>query len=58
MAPTTAAERMLVASSITRSLDWMLTRERKRRLNFGGAAASPESESVGLSIVVVIGSRA
>ncbi len=31
MAPTTAADRMLVTSSMTSSLDWMLTRDSRRR---------------------------
>ncbi len=31
MKPTTAAERMLEISSITMSLDWMLTRDSSRR---------------------------
>ena len=38
MAPTTAADRMLVTSSITSSLDWMLIRDSRDGADFGVSA--------------------
>jgi uncharacterized protein (DUF1810 family) len=49
MKPTTAADRMLVSSNITSSLDWMLTRDITGRRNalrlFTGSVLTPESGS-------------
>jgi hypothetical protein len=57
MAPTTAADRMLVTSSITRSLDWMLIRDRMRRRRLGGLGAGTGWVDVSGSVVVVIESQ-
>jgi hypothetical protein len=55
MAPTTAADRTLVSRSITRSLDWMLTRDNsRRRLRFTVAVESGVSKGWASSFEVVI----
>ena len=57
MMPTTAADRMLVTSSITSSLDWMLIRDSTRRRRLLGFGAGSGWIDVSGSVVVVIESR-
>jgi uncharacterized protein (DUF1810 family) len=54
MKPTTAADRMLVASSITSSFDWMLIRDSTRRRKLRDLGACSGSLVVSGSVVVVI----
>jgi hypothetical protein len=58
MAPTTAADRTLVRSSMTRSLDWMLTRDiSRRRLRLADSVESVASTVGASSVDVVIGCK-
>ena len=58
MAPTIAADRMLVTSSMTSSLDWMLTRDISlRRLRLAGSVESDGWSRVASCAVVVIGCK-
>ena len=57
MAPTTAADRMLVISSMTSSLDWILTRDITLRGSLRFGAASDTAGLLSGSVVVVIESQ-
>ena len=58
MAPTIAADRTLVSSSITSSLDWMLTRDiSRRRLRLADSVVSATSTLGAISVDVVIGCK-
>jgi hypothetical protein len=57
MAPTTAADRMLVTNSIPSSLDWMLSRDITRRRRLRGFGAGSGWIDVPESVIVVIESK-